>query len=227
MKLLKASILVVAAIAATQSFGNVYQVHSRTSLANHLEPLSFPSYELPFTNQPSWSATVDTHQLIARMDNGRNAWYLQQASSTSYGTWIGNFFQGQKLVYIDGPTPPVTFFFSTPSTTVSGGFDRILVSGFGTQIQAQTPGAFLAQIRAFDMTAKVWSPWFSVNGNSTGTADGSAVFIGIGSSDRNLGYVQIRAKSLPGSTAFGWWAVNAPSVAIAPSPSPAFTSSAP
>ena len=226
MKFLKGSLLLAAAIAATQSFGTVYQVHSRTSLGIHLEPFNFPPYELPFTTQPSWAATVDTHQLIARMDNGRNAWYLNQASGP-YGTWVGNFFQGQKLVFVDAPTPPTTFFFATPDAAAANGFDRIQVAGFGLQIQTQTPGAFTAQIRAYDTTAAAWSPWFSVNGNSTGTADGTAVFLGIGSTARNLAYVQVRAKSTTGNTAYGWWAVNAPNIAIAPSPSPSLVTVSP
>lgn len=226
MRSLKGSILVLAAVAASQCYGSVYQVHSRTSLGIHLDPLSFPPYELPFTSQPSWTATVDTHQLIARMDNGRNAWYLNQAQGP-YGTWVGNFLPAQKLVFVDSPTPPTTFFFATPSTTTTGGFDRVTISGFGTQIQAQTPGAFVAQIRAYDTTAAAWSPWFSVNGNSTGAADGSAVFIGIGSTARNLSYVQIRARSTVGSVSYGWWAVNPPNVTVAPGPSANVLSASP
>src|SRR5947209_2159017 len=83
MKLLKSSILVaLAALGACQAFGNVYQVHSRTSLPVHLDPLGFPTYEQLFLTQPSWGAVVDTHPLIARMDNARNVWYLQQGSAT-------------------------------------------------------------------------------------------------------------------------------------------------
>ena len=226
MRLLKSSFFVVAAIAATQCFGAIYQVNSRSSLGIHQDPLNFPASEMPFVSLPSWAATVDTHPLITRMAEPNNAWFLEQSSGI-YGTWDGNFFPAQKVVYVDAPTPPTTFFFATPSATVTGSFDRILVSGFGTQIQTKAPGAFTAEIRAYDTTASAWSPWFSVTGDSTGAADGSAVFIGIGSSARNISYVQIRAKSTPGSVAYGWWAVNAPNISLAPSPAPALISSAP
>ena len=61
---------------------------------------------------------------------------------------------------------PLTFTFDTP------------VFGVGANIQADFDGSFTALIEAFDRDGNLLES-FSEDGNSTGSGDGSAIFIGI------------------------------------------------
>jgi hypothetical protein len=88
-------------------------------------------------------------------------------------TWGGNFASGQAALWSGGFDAN----FQTQAGGLLGvGFSRG-VRGVGAQIQRNLFGSFVATITAYGVNGLLGS--FSVNGDSTGDADGSAVFLGI------------------------------------------------
>jgi hypothetical protein len=92
-------------------------------------------------------------------------------------TWLGNFSVGDHLLYtgtiFGGGHGPITIHFGAP------------VIGAGAQIQANYYGAFSARIAAFDAGGNLLGS-FAEAGNSAGTEDNSAIFIGIRSMAANI-----------------------------------------
>jgi len=74
--------------------------------------------------------------------------------------WSGNFLPGTELLWDEGTGPDITLTFATP------------VDGVGAQIQSDDFGTFTAQILVNGTST------FTEDGDSTGAADGSAIFIG-------------------------------------------------
>jgi len=87
------------------------------------------------------------------------------------GSWGGNFSPGDRLLWTDnfdvGGGGPITIDFGSSSLT-----------SFGLQIQADFLGAFTAQLQVNDGSNST----VTENGYSSGSDDGSAIFIGVSSS---------------------------------------------
>jgi len=114
---------------------------------------------------------------FARVDNGG-------------AFWLSNFFSGEQLVWNEGSTLPFLMNLGT-------GFGSV-----GFNITSQTYGAFTAQVTALDCSAHaLYSQVFS--GTSTATADGSALFVGIGdTSGANICSVAISTTDVNGFNSF-------------------------
>ncbi|MEO8622320.1 MAG: PEP-CTERM sorting domain-containing protein [bacterium] len=82
--------------------------------------------------------------------------------------WAGNFANGANLLWAGGTNGPMSFLFNNQ------------ISAFGTQIQNDYFGAFIASISAYDASNNLLGS-YTVNGFSNSNADDSAVFIGISS----------------------------------------------
>src|SRR5262249_56044605 len=93
--------------------------------------------------------------------------------------WGGNFAPGDLLYWTagGGGSGPVTLDFGTQK-----------LSAIGAQIQADYFGAFTAQLTAFDSNG-VNLGSFTENGNSTSSADNSAIFIGLMSTSGDISKV--------------------------------------
>lgn len=211
------SILVLSMLATGASFAvaEVYRLNSRLDLNIQLEPLpNWPAHEGPLAD-PGFGKLVGDHRFLVHPEGLRETYALRQTDNRgNFGTWWGNFMPRERVLYTDSPVLGGTWVFKIQTP---GGFERAKVSGFGLQIQTKENGPFRAQIRGFDADANAWSQWFNYEGNSTRLADGSAIFIGVGSTSRNLSSVQVRAISSQ-NVAWGWFGVNAPSIALEPGP---------
>lgn len=197
------------------SSASVYFVASRSSLPIQTEPFGFPSQEGRLTGAWGFGRQLEDRRIVVRADGVTDPFGLRQTDAHGEGgTWWGNFSPGQRVLYSDGPWAGATYVFLAQTTGTS---ERTAVSGFGARVQTKEHGAFVAEIRAFDRDANAWSPWFHVAGDSTRAASGGAVFVGIGSTGRNLTAVQVRTISEQ-NVAFGWMAMNAPSLSLAPGP---------
>jgi hypothetical protein len=124
---------------------------------------------------------------------------VTQGASAS---WEGNFAEGDAVLYTANGGP-IDFIFSSP------------VAGFGDQIQWGTFGAFTARIEAFD-SANVSLGVFTLNGNSTGDNDDSAIFLGLRSTAVDISRIRLSLVSAqPGD-----FAVNNPFITTATVPEP-------
>jgi len=219
VKVLIRSLILASTLAiAPQSFADIVRIFSRATLPTRLTPYNLaPDRPL---DVGLFSATIDNVATLCQLSVGNSprtglVAVQQRSGSGDHGGWAGNFAHDTLLVLVSGELDfaNVTF---VPQNQVNS---HVLVSGFGTQIQCDSPGPFTAQIRAFNQTANTWTPWFTVNGNSTSAGDNSAVFIGLQSTQRNISAIQIRAKS-DASISSGHWAINAPSITTAVGPIP-------
>ena len=80
--------------------------------------------------------------------------------------WGGNFAGGDHLLWTNGDNGPMVIAFDKP------------VNGAGAQIQADMYGPFTATINVYDASNNLIGS-FSLNGNSDGGADNSAIFLGV------------------------------------------------
>jgi len=118
--------------------------------------------------------------------------------------WAGNFLPGEALIY------------TWPSTPITLSFDQPL-SGIGMQVEHGYYGAFTATIQAFDVGGALLGS-ASRQGVGTSAADGSAIFIGIGSDEGNIQRLAINSISLVNGRD-GEFAINYVSAAMVPEPS--------
>lgn len=99
---------------------------------------------------------------------------VSQAGASSFerrdqpSGWGGNFANGDQLLWTQGTNGPMSLIFSSA------------ISAFGTQIQQDQYGPFVATISAYD-AANVLLGTYLVNGTSNGNGDNSAIFLGISS----------------------------------------------
>jgi len=127
---------------------------------------------------------------VSQMSNN----FQRRDQGTGFG---GNFADGEQLLWTQGSNAPVTFDFS------SG------IAGFGTQIQANFWGAFVAVISAYDASNNLLGQ-YTLNGMSNGNGDDSAIFIGILSNALDIRRIVL---SVPvANTDIQDFAMNAPSV---------------
>jgi hypothetical protein len=106
-----------------------------------------------------------------------------QDTPTVDGGWNGNFQPGDGLLWTDNiPNPPIPIKILTISFNIP-------VLAAVLQIQADDTGAFTAQIEAFNGSTSLGVD--SENGTSNANADGSAIFIGLQNSVRNISSIQI------------------------------------
>jgi hypothetical protein len=100
------------------------------------------------------------------------------ASVGASASWTGNFAPGDLLLYTNNfgidQVNPITLDFG--ATAVAAG---------GAQIQANAHGKFTAKVEAFDAGGTSLAS-FTENGNSTGTEDNSAIFLGISSTSATI-----------------------------------------
>lgn len=126
--------------------------------------------------------------------------------------WSGNFATGTPLLWTGGsdqqglgggtwqPNGPLTISFSTPER------------GIGFQIQANLYGSFAASLCAYDSSNTLLGCG-DFSGTSTGSADNSALFVGLYDSQQNISSLVVNAGD-------GNFAINSPFVADAPVPTP-------
>jgi hypothetical protein len=124
-----------------------------------------------FVNNPFGIASVGGDALMVSEAPGQ---FVRIDEGTS---WTGNFALGDHLLYtgtaFGGGQGPITIHFAAP------------VRGVGAQIEADFYGPFGARITAFDMGGNQLGSFTEV-GNSVGTEDNSAIFIGVLSNAANI-----------------------------------------
>jgi hypothetical protein len=100
--------------------------------------------------------------------------------------WSGNFTAPDALLWTQNVGPDITFSLANP------------VSGIGAQIQANTFGAFTAQITAYNLIGDILGV-FSRDGNSTSNGDGSAIFIGFKDTNSEIAKLRFELTQVVGS----------------------------
>jgi hypothetical protein len=106
------------------------------------------------------SATVTSAGgIVSRIDQGSG--------------WFGNFTNGDVLIWTGGVGPDLTISFASP------------VAGAGAQWQANFFGAFGANLKAYDSADNLLGT-VTRDGNSNSAGDGSAIFLGVLSSEVNI-----------------------------------------
>lgn len=117
---------------------------------------------------------------------GAPAFTLFQQAPT--GSWNGNFLDGETILSM----------FDLSTGDVNGVFDISLasaVSGFGTQVQDFLFGPFSVNVQLFDAASSLLGSFDFLNGDSTPSGDGSALFVGFQSDTANISRVVISGLS--------------------------------
>lgn len=96
--------------------------------------------------------------------------------------WSGNFTPGDALIWTEQLGPDITITFLNP------------VFGFGAQVQSDSFGAFTAQVTLSN------GDIFTLDGNSTSSADGSAIFIGALDGLADISSVRFALTAAPSNT---------------------------
>ncbi len=118
--------------------------------------------------------TVSNPFAINTTIGGLSAMVSQSQANASFyrldqdNGWGGNFAGGANLLWTAGPNGPMSLQFSSQ------------ISAFGTQIQQNLFGAFVAYVSAYDASNTLLGS-YSVNGTSNPNGDNSAIFLGISS----------------------------------------------
>lgn len=124
--------------------------------------------------------------------------------------WTGNFAPGDRLLWTNN-------FTSTTNNPITLSFGAFGVFGGGAQIQADFPGDFVARVTAFDAGGNLLAT-FTEAGRSNRTADNTAIFIGVLSTDPDIHSIALSLDSADGDT-IGDFAINRFDV-TAPIPEP-------
>jgi hypothetical protein len=123
------------------------------------------NYGPEFSDIPNGSAAVSNSGALTATVNfggGGDGLRMDQGSG-----WNGNFNPGEALLWTNSPGQgPITFTFSQ------------LLTGLGTNIQADFLGPFTAFLQVFDSHGNLIDS-VSQNGDSNPNGDGSAIFIGL------------------------------------------------
>jgi hypothetical protein len=90
------------------------------------------------------------------------------------GVWFGNFGPGEKLLWTFLGNGPMTFQFSSP------------IGGFGSQIQQDQAGAFIATISAFDASGVLLGSFVEPGNSYRSNGDDTAIFLGILSTNTDI-----------------------------------------
>lgn len=156
-----------------------------------------------YTLVPTPASVVSNQGLGATVTNndGTTVQALTQGSS-----WLGNFTQGDHLLYPSGPASTLNISFSSP------------VFGAGAQIQQVTgTGYFTADVSVFG-AGQVLLESYSETGYSDNAGDGSAIFIGVLDTKADITSIQF---SLTAQPAFDDFAINTLSLTtVTPTPIP-------
>src|SRR5581483_11917873 len=123
-------------------------------------------------------------------------------------TWFGNFTPADHLLYSGN----LTVGGSAPTTL---DFGSVALTQVGAQIQQDFFGDFTATIEAFDSLGNSLGT-VTENGTSNGDADGSAIYIGVMSTDNNISKIVFSAVSLDAND----FAINTVSLTPASVPEP-------
>lgn len=217
MKLAKRSFLLLALSGAClPASAEFYVVWHANSLPFETEPLGWGSSERQLSGTVPWVGSVEGQAFYVSAFNYNLKFAMRQANAVGLeGSWVGMFHPGTRVLFFGGPVYGGDWAFSTEGSGQRGA----LVSGFGVRIQTQNLGLFRAQIRAYDAVEGKWSAWYGETYESTAEANGSALFMGIGSTSKNISRVQIRARSLH-STTYGYFGVATPRFSLSPAPPP-------
>jgi hypothetical protein len=146
---------------STPSFASVSMVSSAAALGAN------DSIDWGQTNGATPFAVVSGGGVVANVTTSGSGLYRIDQD----GGWAGNFTPGDRLVWTVYSGPDITINFATP------------VFGAGAQIQSNFFGEFIARVTASD---GVNSYSFASPGDSNGSSDGSAIFIGVLSSTQTL-----------------------------------------
>jgi hypothetical protein len=126
-----------------------------STLGPNLTPVSNPT---TLTTQGGSAVTVS--EVSGNPDLLFQSQVLFQALS-----WDGNFAPGAPVLWTGGANGPITLTFAQP------------VSGVGAQINAETFGAFTAEISLFDSSNELLASYVE-SGVTANTDDNTAIFIG-------------------------------------------------
>lgn len=133
--------------------------------------------------------------------------------------WKGNFAVGDHLLTpFFGEAGPITIDFG--SHLVAGGGVQINSENFDSTTQTFLPGPFTASVEAFDGTGTSLGTFTEV-GNETYTANNTAIFIGVLSSQQNIRKLVFGVTQQLGNEPD--FAINALSIADSPPANPAPT----
>ena len=162
--------------------GNVILITNIDDLHVDSPPLEWGQLGPPFTEVPQYfQANVGGLVLF----NGTFAGGPGERRDEGNG-WVGNFTLGDALLWTNSNGP----------LTLDWGFG---VQGMGVQIETGSYGSFVAQIKAFDGDTLLGT--FTESGNSQPTEDGSAIFIGVKDSIRDITAIELSVISCTGNCA--------------------------
>lgn len=133
----------------------------------------------PFEIIPTGTIVSSNNGLLATVNLPGGAWVPVAEGSEFYG----NFTAGDQLLWTAG-NGPLTLSFNN------------VVSGVGTNIQADSYGNFTALVQGFNSAGQLLDSQ-SITGNSNGQNDGSAVFLGL-ANDPGLSTVTFSLTSSTG-----------------------------
>jgi hypothetical protein len=163
--------------------------------------------------------TVSTPQLMISF-TGNNAALVGNADGSPFLTtqegfgWTGNFDYGESLLWTGnsnfgiGGLGPMAMVFFNPVGTV------------GFSIQADFYGAFTAYLTAFDANGNPLVTYINTNGNSDGSENGSALFMGLGDlTGPNIASIEFTITSSQGPLADNDFAIDDVSIGTVPEPS--------
>jgi hypothetical protein len=97
-------------------------------------------------------------------------------------SWDGNFSLGDNVLYTLHASDPIIVKFATP------------VFGGGAQIESTLRGDFIGTVSAYDSDNSLLGT-FSLPGASVSSQDGTAIFIGIGSTDQDISELQFSSTN--------------------------------
>jgi hypothetical protein len=126
--------------------------------------------------------------------------------------WMGNFAPGDRLLWTNN-------FTSSANNPITLRFGQMGVLGGGAQIQADFRGDFVARVTALDAAGNRLAS-FTEAGQSSSTADNSAIFLGVLSTDAVIFGIALSLDAA-GADTIGDFAINRFDITAAPIPEPA------
>jgi hypothetical protein len=161
-------LVLLGALAAVGAEAGLVQIGTRTGLGAN-DSIDWGVLGAAFTDPTNPFVTSSVGGLGITVSQVSGVFERRDQSS---GGWSGNFTPGDHLLWTNDTNGPMTFVFSTA------------ISGVGFQIQQDNFGAFTGSIQLFAGNTSLGT--FTILGNSTGNGDGSAVFLGVLDSLREI-----------------------------------------
>lgn len=162
MKGLRTLLVVALALALTVGAHAISFVTSRPALGSNdfVDWATLGPYGTVVSNPFTTSSNGGLSMTVSKPTSGP---FERRDQSTG---WWGNFAPGDALLWTRDEVGPMEIVFANP------------VLGAGAQIQRDAYGSFVGKIKAYDSMNNLLGS-FSLSGNSTSSADNSAIFLGV------------------------------------------------